>query len=41
MLILPSKRLLQFYKNSVPQAPGIVDENFQWMVKEADKKGIK
>jgi hypothetical protein len=25
----------------VPQAPGIVDENFQWMVKEADKKGIK
>ena len=36
MLILPSKRLLQFYKNSVPQAPGIVDENFQWMVKEAD-----
>ena len=36
MLILPSKRLLQFYKNSVPQAPGIVDEHFQWMVKEAD-----
>jgi hypothetical protein len=25
----------------LPQAPGIVDENFQWMVKEADKKGIK
>lgn len=41
MLILPSKRLLQFYKNSVPQAPGIVDENVQWMVKEADKNGIK
>lgn len=40
MLILPSKRLLQFYKNSVPQAAGIV-EHFQWMVKEADKKGIE
>lgn len=41
MLILPSKRLLQYYKKSVPQAPGIVNQNFEWMVKEAEKKGIK
>ena len=41
MLILPSKRLLQFYKNSVPHAPCIADDNFQWMVKEANKKGIE
>ncbi|VDI20706.1 Hypothetical predicted protein [Mytilus galloprovincialis] len=41
MLILPSKRLLQYYKNSVPQAPGIVDRNFKWMAKEASKQHIQ
>lgn len=39
-LILPSGRLLRYYKNSVSQQPGFVNENLQWMLKEADRKGI-
>lgn len=40
MLLLPSKRLLQYYKNSVSQHPGINVTNFEWMKKESDRKGI-
>ena len=40
MLILPSKRLLQYYENSVPQAPGLIERNFQWMANEATKNNI-
>ena len=40
MLLLPSKRLLQYYKNSVKQSPGIVEDNLEWMHKEAEKKGV-
>jgi hypothetical protein len=39
-LVLPSKRLLQYYKNSVKQSPGFVQNNFTWMTKEADKQKV-
>ena len=37
MLRLPSGRLLQYYKNSVPQKSGLNDEVLQWMEQEAKK----
>jgi hypothetical protein len=37
MLILSSKRLLQYYKNSVPHALELIERNFQWMANEATK----
>ena len=37
MLRLPSGRLLQYYKNSVPQKPGLNEEVLQWMEQEAAK----
>ena len=41
MLVLPSKRLLQYYKNSVKQTTGINSDNLQWMKKEAERQGVK
>ena len=40
VLVLPSKRLLQYYKNSVDQAPGINLQQLDWMVKEAAFKNV-
>ena len=40
MLVLPSKRLLQFYKNTVRQTPGFNQENLTWMTKEATAQNI-
>ena len=37
MLRLPSGRLLQYYKNSIQQKPGLNEEVLQWMEQEADK----
>ena len=37
MLRLPSGRLLQYYKNSVPQKSGLNDEVLQWIEQEAKK----
>ncbi|KAK3583863.1 hypothetical protein CHS0354_022911 [Potamilus streckersoni] len=34
-------KLIKYYKNSVKQQPGYVDENLTWMVREADKQNIK
>ena len=38
--MLPSQRLLQYYKNSVDQAPGINQQQLDWMVKEAASKNV-
>lgn len=40
MLRLPSGRLLQYYKNSVPQKPGLNEEVLQWMEQEAAKGNL-
>lgn len=40
MLRLPSGRLLQYYKNSVPQNSGLNDEVLQWMEQEARKLNL-
>lgn len=40
MLILPSKRLLQYYKNSVKQSVGISVDNLQWMAMECSRQSI-
>ena len=40
MLLLPSGRLLQLYKNSIRQEPGINNEVFALMKQEADKRGL-
>lgn len=40
MLLLPSGRLLKYYKNSVHQTTGFVRENLLWMQKEADRQNI-
>ena len=40
MLVLPSKRLLQFYKNTVRQTSGFKKENLTWMTKEATEQNI-
>ena len=39
-LTLPSKRLLQYYKNSVDQATGINTRQLEWMQKEAISKKV-
>ncbi|KAK3091497.1 hypothetical protein FSP39_020263 [Pinctada imbricata] len=39
-LQLPSKRLLQYYKNSVRQIPGFNEANLTWMKKEMEKQNI-
>lgn len=41
VLVLPSQRLLQYYKNSVKQSPGINEEHLTWMEEEAKKNGIE
>jgi hypothetical protein len=38
--MFPSGRLLEYYKGSVPQKPGLSEEMLQWMKKEADRIGI-
>lgn len=40
MLVLPSKRLLQYYKNSVKQPVGISDDNLQWMKMECSRQSV-
>ena len=40
MLVLPSGRLLQLYKNSIKQEPGLNKEVFKLMRQEAEKKQI-
>ena len=40
MFVLPSERLLQYYKNSVQQEPGLNEEVFQLMREEAEKRNI-
>lgn len=39
-LQLPSKRLLQYYKNSVKQIPGFNQANLIWMAKEMQKQNV-
>jgi hypothetical protein len=39
-LLLPSKRLLQYYKNSVKQTPKFNEANLTWMKKEMDRQDI-
>jgi hypothetical protein len=39
-LQLPSKRPLQYYKNSVKQIPRFNEENLTWMKKEMEKQNI-
>lgn len=39
-LVLPSGRLLSYYKNSVKQDTGFISENLEWMQQEADRQGI-
>ena len=34
-LLLPTERLLQYYKNVVKQAPGFLNDMFQWMHHES------
>lgn len=41
MQILPYKRFLQYYENSVPQAPGLIKRNSQWVANEATKYNIQ
>jgi roadblock/LC7 domain-containing protein len=40
MLVLPSGRLLEYYKNSVPQKAGLSEEMLKWMRQEANRIGI-
>jgi hypothetical protein len=40
MLLLPSKRLPQYYKNSITQTPSFNKDNILWMKKEAEKQKI-
>lgn len=40
MLVLPSKRLLQYYKNSVKQPVGISADNLQWMKMECSRQSV-
>lgn len=40
MLILPSGRLLTYYKNFVDQRPGFNSDNLVWMSKEADRRNV-
>ena len=40
VLILPSTRLLAYYKNFAPQHPGVIQENLEWMRCEAQRQGV-
>ena len=40
LLVLPSQRLLRYYKNSIRQSPGFNSDNLQWMTKEATRQQI-
>jgi hypothetical protein len=40
LLVLPSRRILQYYKNIVKQHPGFNAQNLDWMKKEAERKNI-
>lgn len=40
VLVLPSGRVLQMYKNSCTQNPGLNESVGQWMAQEASKKKI-
>lgn len=40
MLVLPSERLLRFYKNCLDQTPGSSMDMFMWMRKEADRQQV-
>lgn len=40
MLVLPSGRILQMYKNSCTQNPGLNESVGQWMEQEAIRKNI-
>lgn len=36
MLVLPTERLLRYYKNAVRQRPGINSDQLEWMESEAE-----
>lgn len=40
VLVLPSKRLLQYYKNSLKQEVGFSQENLKWMAVESVRQKI-
>ena len=40
LLVLPTERLLKYYKNMVKQKPGFNADNLDWMKKEAERKKI-
>jgi hypothetical protein len=40
LLVLPSKRLLQYYKNSIKQTTCFNEDNLKWMAKEANNKQV-
>ncbi|MES9879372.1 MAG: hypothetical protein ABW185_00630 [Sedimenticola sp.] len=40
ILVLPSERLLRYYKNSVKQTPSFNEDNIKWMSKEATSQKI-
>lgn len=41
MQILPYKLFLQYYKNSVPQSPGLIKRNSQWVANETTKYNMQ
>jgi hypothetical protein len=40
MLVLPTGRLLSYYKNAVNQEPGICKDNLEWMANEAKRLNV-
>ena len=40
LFVLPSVRLLQLYKNCIKQKPGVNQDNFTWMAREAERQKI-
>jgi hypothetical protein len=40
LLVLPSKRLLQYYKNSIKQTTCFNEDNLKWRAKEANNKQV-
>ncbi|CAC5381154.1 unnamed protein product [Mytilus coruscus] len=40
LLVLPSKRLLQYYKNSIKQTTCFNEDNLKWMKQEANNKQV-
>ncbi|XP_053406466.1 uncharacterized protein LOC128559246 [Mercenaria mercenaria] len=40
MLVLPSTRLLRYYKNSVHQKPGLHEDQLSWVAQEAGNAGL-